>query len=91
MKRDKNQYPEFQTKGYQAVKKERPVIKSVIKAESGMVLVFDKAGEQIPEYQGQYQKVKPSIIKDAPPSTVFNHALQLHGKIELKIVSREEW
>jgi len=36
-----------------------------------MVMVFDKEGEQIPKYQGQYEKVKESILADAPPDTIF--------------------
>ncbi len=58
MSRDKNSYPQ--------------IIKSVIKAPNGMVLVFDDKGVQISEYQGQYEKVKPRILEDAPPSAVFS-------------------
>jgi hypothetical protein len=36
-------------------------------------MVFDAAGEQIPEYQGQYQQVRENILKDAPAGTIFNH------------------
>lgn len=39
MNRDKNSYPQ--------------IIKSVIKAPNGMVLVFDDKGVQISKYQGQ--------------------------------------
>jgi len=49
------------------------MIKSVIRLKNNMVLVFDAEGEQIPEYQGQYQNVKGSILRDAPPGTVFTH------------------
>jgi len=75
--------------GYEAGRKDRQVINRVLKAQNGMVLVFDNKGEQIPEYQGQYNKIKPRILEDAPPGTVFSHALD--GKAELRIVSREEW
>lgn len=34
------------------------MIKTVIRAQNGMVMVFDKMGEQIPKYQGQYEEVK---------------------------------
>lgn len=54
-----------------------------------MVMVFDKKGEQIPKYQGEYEDVKESILKDAPPSAVFSHGFG--GDFELKIVPREEW
>jgi hypothetical protein len=91
MNRGRNQYPEFWAEGYQAVGKERLVIRCVITAENGMVLVFDEAGEQIPEYQGRYHEVKPRILKDAPPGTVFSYALQLNNKTKIKIVTREEW
>ena len=75
--------------GYKAGKKDRQVIESIIKAQNGMVVVFDGKGEQIPEYQGQYEEVKPYILKDALPSAVFSYALD--GETELKIVPREEW
>lgn len=75
--------------GYHTGRKARPVIKNVIKAQNGMVLVFDNRGEQIPEYQGQYEEVKPRILKDAPPSAVFSHALDY--ETGLTAVAREEW
>ena len=64
------------------------VIKRVIKARN-MVLVFDESGEQIPEYQGQYNTVKPQILKAAPPSTLFHHVPG--DKSELLTVPREAW
>jgi len=66
------------------------VIKSVYKWQDGMVMVFDKKGEQIPEYQGQYENVKESILKDAPPDTVFSHGFWDEAEL-LKVVPREEW
>jgi len=65
------------------------VIKSVIRLKNNMVLVFDAEGEQIPEYQGQYQDVKGSILRDAPPGTVFTHWFNRAEKPE--VVSRESW
>ena len=65
------------------------MIKTVFKWENGMVMVFDKKGEQIPEYQGQYQEVKGSILKDAPPEAVFSHCFG--DDFELKVAPREEW
>jgi len=75
--------------GYQAGRKSRQVINSVIKTQSGMVLVFDDKGEQIPECQGRYEKVRLRILKDAPTNAVFSHAFDCES--DLKTVPREEW
>ena len=84
-------YEERQAQGetIKVGKKGRQVINSVIKAESGMVLVFDDNGEQIPEYQGQYEEVKARILKNAPPSAVFSYAFD--NETGLRTVPREEW
>ena len=65
------------------------MIKTVIKSQNGMVMVFDKEGEQIPEYQGQYEDVKEGILKDASPDTIFGYFPDYEA--ELKTVPREEW
>ncbi len=65
------------------------MIKTVMKFRNNMVMVFDKWGEQIPEYQGQYVKVKESILGDAPPDTIFTLGFTDAG--ELREVPREEW
>ena len=65
------------------------MIKVVVKCPNDMVMVFDKEGEQIPEYQGPYEEVKESILKDAPLSAVFVYLSDY--KPELRKVSREEW
>jgi hypothetical protein len=65
------------------------MISTVIKSADGMVIVFDKTGEQIPQYQGMYEEVKPLILRDAPAETRFG--CFPNGGQELKIVSREEW
>jgi len=75
--------------GYDAGRKDRRLIETVIKTQSGMAWVFDEQGEQIPEYQGHYEKVKPHILKDAPPRAVFNHAFDYNT--ELKTVPRDKW
>ena len=49
------------------------MIKTVIRLRNDTVMVFDEAGEQIPEYQGQYQQVRESILCHAPAGAVFNH------------------
>lgn len=54
-----------------------------------MVMVFDEYGEQIPEYQGQYEEVKERILKDAPPETIFGYWFDYEADIQT--VSREEW
>ena len=46
------------------------MIKAVIRFKNNMVMVFDKRGRQIPEYQGQYAEVKEHILKDAPLNAV---------------------
>jgi len=65
------------------------MIKTAIRFRNNMVMVFDKRGEQIPRYQGQYEKVKESILKGTLPDTVF--ALGFTDAGELREVSREEW
>ena len=65
------------------------MIKTVFRFRNNMVMVFDKRGEQIPKYQGQYEKVKESILRDAPPDTIF--ALGFTDAGELREVPREEW
>ncbi len=65
------------------------MIKTVISCPSNMVMVFDKKGEQIPEYQGQYEEVRESILKDAPLNTVFGYLSD--SEPELRKVPREEW
>ena len=65
------------------------MIKTAIRFRSNMVMVFDRRGEQIPEYQGQYGKVKGSILGDALPDTIF--ALGFTDAGELREVPREEW
>jgi hypothetical protein len=65
------------------------MIKTVIRCANDMVMVFDKQGEQLPEYQGQYQKVKGKICRDAPPGTIFGYFSD--RGTELELVPREEW
>lgn len=65
------------------------MIKTAIRFPNNMVVVLDKKGGQIPEYQGQYEEVKASILKDAPPNVVFTHGFT--GPYEVQKVPREEW
>ena len=65
------------------------MIKTVIRLQNDAVMVFDADGEQIPEYQGQYEGVKASILRDALPDAVFTHWFNHDTAPE--IVSREGW
>ena len=65
------------------------MIKTVIRCPNNMVMVFDEKGEQIPEYQGQYEEAKESILKDAPPTSVFGYLSDFEP--ELQEVPRDEW
>ena len=62
------------------------MIKSVIKSEMGMVIVFGEDGEQMPEYQGEYDEVKEKILRDAPPDALFTKVVYT-----LQPVPREQW
>jgi len=65
------------------------MIKSVIKCPNNMVMVFDEEEEQIPGYQGRYEEVKESILKDAPPEAIFGHWIDYEA--DIRTVPREEW
>lgn len=54
-----------------------------------MVMVFDEKGEQIPEYQGQYEEAKKNILKDAPPTSVFGYLSNFEPA--LQEIPRDEW
>ena len=62
------------------------MIKSVIRANNGMVAVFDENDEPIREYLGEYEKVKEKILRDAPPYALFSHVTAT-----IEVVPREEW
>lgn len=65
------------------------MIKTVVRSRNNMVMVFNRRGEQVPKYQGQYEEVRKNILADAPPDAVFAHGFAGSGKL-LK-VPREEW
>ena len=65
------------------------MIKTVIKCPNNMVMVFDERGEQIPEYQGQYEEVKEGILKDTSLDVAFSYFFDTEPK--LRDVSREQW
>ena len=65
------------------------MIKTVIRSNENMVIVFDEEGEQMPAYQGRYDEVREKILKDAAPETRF--FIFPHKGTELKVVLKEEW
>ena len=65
------------------------MIKTAIKCPNGMIMVFDEKGEQVPEYQDQYQEVKESILKNAPTDAIFGYFLNYES--DLRAVPRDEW
>lgn len=65
------------------------MIKTAIRLQNNMVMVFNKRGKQIPRYQSHYEEVKKSILKNAPSDAVFAHGFTELG--ELREVSREKW
>ena len=65
------------------------MIKTVIRCPENMVMVFDEEGEQIPEYQGQYEAVKESVLMDAPRNAIFGYLCDFEP--ELRKVRREAW
>ena len=65
------------------------MIKTVIRLRNNMVMVFDAEGEQIPEYQGQYETVKEKVLRDSPAGAKFNHWFGYALKPE--VVPEENW
>ena len=65
------------------------MIKIAIRFQDNTVAVFERNGEQPPQYQGQYGEVKERVQEDAPPDAVFAHSFT--DSAELQKVSREEW
>jgi len=65
------------------------MIKTVIRMKNDLVMVFDVKGEQMPAYQGPYEKVKDVILKDATPGAVFIHWCGNEAVPET--ITREEW
>ncbi|MBI2287886.1 MAG: hypothetical protein HYY41_00315 [Chloroflexi bacterium] len=65
-------------------------IKTVIRCPNHKkVMVFDDTGKPIPEYQGRYEELKETILKDAPADAKFGYYFD-YGP-ELREVPREEW
>ena len=64
------------------------VIKTVIRLSNDMVMVFDAEGEQVPGYQGQYDDVRETILRDARGAE-FNHWFGL--TLEPETVPGKNW
>ncbi len=64
-------------------------IKSVFRLDNDMVLVFDAEGEQVSQYQGQYEDVKEGILRDAAADAIFAHWFD--SSAEPSNVPRENW
>ena len=65
------------------------MIKTVIRSNDNMVIVFDENGELLPHYQGRYEEVRQKIMDDSPPEARF--VCFPDNEVELKLVTREEW
>ncbi len=65
------------------------MIKTVMRLGDDQVMVFDACGEELPEYQGDYEQVKAAIMAAATPQTLFLHWCDEAG--EPRPVSREDW
>lgn len=65
------------------------MIKTVIRINNDMVMVFDEKGEEMPEYQGYFKDVKDRILEDARQDSVFKHWFGYLLKPET--VSRKSW
>lgn len=64
------------------------MIQAVIRYQDKGVRVFDKRGVQILKYQGQYEKVKKRVLRDAPAGAKFYHE-SLDGILDA--APREKW
>lgn len=65
------------------------MIKTIIRIENDLVMVFDEKGEEIPEYQGNYDYVKDRIIADATGESVFNH--WFGHSMKPHVINPERW
>ena len=52
-------------------------------------MVFDENGEQLPEYQGNYIKIKSLILKDAEPDATFSHIKDTGPGFV--VIPKEDW
>jgi hypothetical protein len=52
---------------------EAAMVKTIIRTDDGMVMVFDERGEQVPEYQGNYDDVREKVLARASGESGFYH------------------
>ncbi|MBI4188767.1 MAG: hypothetical protein HY529_06140 [Chloroflexi bacterium] len=65
-------------------------IKTAIRCpHHNQVMVFDETGKPIQEYQGPYDELKETILRDAPTDAEFGY-FYTSGP-EIRRVAREEW
>lgn len=57
-------------------------ISIVYRFTNGMCMVFDKNGEQMPEYQGEWGKMKRKIIDDLPPDAEIKKQVSWESTIQ---------
>ncbi|MFC2033628.1 hypothetical protein ACFLUB_03845 [Chloroflexota bacterium] len=65
------------------------MIKTIIRLQKDMVMVFDENGEQVPVYQGRYPDMRKKLLRDAPEEAVFSNWFD--DVVEAKVVTRENW
>lgn len=65
------------------------MIRVAIRFQDNTVMVFDGRGNRIPRYQGRYEQVRGSILRDAVKGVVFAHSIS--DSRVIRRVSREEW
>jgi hypothetical protein len=49
------------------------MVKTIIRTDNDMVMVFDERGEQVPEYQGNYDDVRERVLAHASGESGFYH------------------
>lgn len=49
------------------------MMRTIIRTDDDMVMVFDELGEQVPEYQGRYRDVREKVLANASEGTQFFH------------------
>lgn len=65
------------------------MIKTVIRLNNNLVMVFDENGEQLSEYQGDYDEVKYRILSNTSPDTRYIHWFDENSPP--RTVSLEKW
>ena len=64
------------------------MINCVVRFSNNIVLVFNEKGEQMPKYQGKYEKVRAKILAHAPESAQFFRGV---WKLSNNAIPREQW